>query len=82
MRQHTARTAFALLAVLAANANAKHPAGLDANGHLKPVAVAAAAFSYSLIEHGVQVRVGNVTKNVIFYGPSTVRVSMLSKMLR
>jgi alpha-D-xyloside xylohydrolase len=75
MGKHTALSVFALLAVLAGNAEATLPAGLDANGHLMPVAVTAAPFSYSLIEHGVQVRVGGVTKNVIFYGPATVRVN-------
>ncbi|HEX7984408.1 MAG TPA: TIM-barrel domain-containing protein, partial [Duganella sp.] len=80
MEKHTALSAFALLAVLAtsANAGANPPAGLDANGHLLPVAAPSAlpaAFSYSPIEHGVQVRVGGVTKNVIFYGPATVRVN-------
>jgi alpha-D-xyloside xylohydrolase len=75
MEKHTALSAFALLAVLAGSADAKLPAGLDANGHLVQVAVAAAPFSYSLIEHGVQVRVGGVTKNVVFYGPATVRVN-------
>jgi alpha-D-xyloside xylohydrolase len=75
MGKHTALPAFALLAVLAASADAKLPAGLDANGHLLQVAATAAPFSYSLIEHGVQVRVASVTKNVIFYGPTTVRVN-------
>ena len=80
MEKHTALSAFALLAVLAtsANADAGPPAGLDANGHLLPVAAPTAlpaAFSYSRIAHGVQVRVGGVTKNVIFYGPATVRVN-------
>ncbi len=75
MGNHTPLSAFALLAVLAGSADAKPPTGLDANGHLMQVAVAAAPFSYSLIEHGVQVRVGGMTKNVIFYGPATVRVN-------
>ncbi len=75
MEKHAALSTVALLAILAGSANAKLPAGLDANGHLKPVAAAAASFSYSLIEHGVQVRVGGVTKNVVFYGPATVRVN-------
>jgi len=52
MESHTVLSAFALLAALAGSAGAKAPAGLDANGHLMTVAVAAAPFSYSLIEHG------------------------------
>jgi alpha-D-xyloside xylohydrolase len=75
MQKPTALPALLLLAILAGSVHAKAPAGLDANGHLAPVAVASAPFSYALIEHGVQVRVGGVTKNVIFYGPATVRVN-------
>lgn len=75
MKKHTALSAFTLLAILAGGADAKAPAGLDTNGHLVPVAVNAAAFSYAPIEHGVQIRVGGMTKNVIFYGPATVRVN-------
>jgi alpha-D-xyloside xylohydrolase len=77
MQRPTALPAFALLAVLSGSAGATSLAGLDANGHLMPIAAApaAAAFSYTPIEHGVQVRVNGVTKNVIFYGPATVRVN-------
>ncbi|KQX01635.1 glycoside hydrolase [Massilia sp. Root418] len=75
MGNHTALPAFALLAVFAAVANAKPPAGLDPNGHLVQLAAPATPFSYSPIEHGVQVRVAGMTKNVIFYGPTTVRVN-------
>lgn len=76
MRIWSALPAFALLAVVAAaNAAATLPAGLDANGHLKPVVRKAASFSYAPIQNGVQVRMGEVTKNVIFYGPATVRVN-------
>ena len=75
MQKPTALPALLLLTLLAGSAHAKAPAGLDANGHLAPVAVANAPFSFALIEHGVQVRVGGVTKNVIFYGPATVRVN-------
>ena len=78
MNKHTTLPAVALLAVLAASAGAaaKAPAGLDANGHMMPVAASpSSAFSHSPIEHGVQIRVGGMTKNVIFYGPETVRVN-------
>jgi alpha-D-xyloside xylohydrolase len=66
---------LAVLALLSGRADARPPAGLDANGHLVQLAAPAASFSYAPIEHGVQVRVGGVTKNVIFYGPATVRVN-------
>ncbi|SEN07406.1 alpha-D-xyloside xylohydrolase [Duganella sp. CF517] len=78
MKRPIALSAFTLLAACAANAGADTPppAGLDAIGHLAPVAAApSASFSYSRIGHGVQVRVGGMVKNVIFYGPATVRVN-------
>ncbi len=69
-------SALALLAALAAHVEAKTPSGLDAHGHLAAVASpATAGFSFSRIEGGVQVHVGAVTKNVIFYGPKIVRVN-------
>ncbi len=66
---------MALVAALSGNVTAASPTGLDAHGHLLPVVAPAASFSYAQLEHGVQIRVGNVTKNVIFYGPMTVRVN-------
>ncbi|KQV82589.1 glycoside hydrolase [Massilia sp. Root351] len=80
MGKNTTLPALALVTALAsatAAAAPTPPAGLDANGHMAATAgtPSATPFGYSLIEHGVQVRVGNVTKNVIFYGPRTVRVN-------
>ncbi len=50
--------------------------GLDANGHLKAVTMPAGrAFAYARLDGGVQIRVAGVTKNLIFYGPATVRVN-------
>jgi alpha-D-xyloside xylohydrolase len=49
--------------------------GLDGNGHLKAVVQGDGAFAYARLVDGVQVRVGGVTKNLIFYGPATVRVN-------
>lgn len=50
--------------------------GLDKNGHLQAAPVAAQdGFAYVRLSDGVQFRVGGVTKNVIFYGPATVRVN-------
>src|SRR4051794_40144003 len=50
--------------------------GLDGNGHLKAVVPPGdSAFAYARLADGVQVRVGGVTKNLIFYGPATVRVN-------
>lgn len=78
MQFHRSLSAFALFTLFASSADAKLPSGLDANGHLAAIPLAApspSAFSYTRLEHGVQVRVGGVTKNVIFYGPTTVRVN-------
>lgn len=50
--------------------------GLDDRGHLQAVAPSADdAFTYVRLASGVQLRVGGITKNVIFYGPATVRVN-------
>ncbi len=50
--------------------------GVDAKGQLKPVITAAAkGFAFVRLDAGVQFRCGNVTKNVLFYGPGIVRVN-------
>ncbi|WP_242733714.1 alpha-glucosidase domain-containing protein [Xanthomonas translucens] len=50
--------------------------GLDARGHLRAVATGRGeSFAYMRLEQGVQVRIGQIAKNVIFYGPQTVRVN-------
>ncbi len=50
--------------------------GLDAVGQMQPVAAAApSGFAFVRLEHGVQYVAQGVTKNVIFYGPTTVRVN-------
>jgi alpha-D-xyloside xylohydrolase len=50
--------------------------GLDDKGHFQAVALPAGeAFAYARLVNGVQVRVGGIAKNVIFYGPQTVRVN-------
>jgi alpha-D-xyloside xylohydrolase len=50
--------------------------GLDKYGHLQSAPVAGHdGFAYVRLSDGVQFRVGGVTKNVIFYGPGTVRVN-------
>ncbi len=51
------------------------PTGLDGNGHLKAVETKTDGFSCTPLENGVQLRVGGIVKNVIFYGPTTVRVN-------
>ena len=54
----------------------RHPTGLDA--WARPPASplpAAAGVSWTRLEAGVQLQLGNLTRNVLFYGPQTVRVS-------
>jgi alpha-D-xyloside xylohydrolase len=51
------------------------PTGLDDNGHLMVIGAKTDGFSCTRLENGVQLRVGESVKNVIFYGPSTVRVN-------
>ena len=64
------------MAVLAGHAAAGAITGLDPHGHLRPVAASTSTpFSYSRLESGVQIHVGAVTKNIIFYGSKTVRVN-------
>jgi alpha-D-xyloside xylohydrolase len=78
MKKHAVVSTLALLIALAGSASAAAPTGLDANGHLVSVAPNAASssgFSSAPIAGGVQVHIGAVTKNIIFYGPKTVRVN-------
>jgi alpha-D-xyloside xylohydrolase len=50
--------------------------GLDERSHLCAVGRAATAgFGFVRLEQGVQIRVGDVVKNLIFYGPATLRVN-------
>ncbi len=52
------------------------PTGLDENGHLMAVESSVNnGFSAVQLESGVQLRIGDRVKNVIFYGPTTVRVN-------
>jgi alpha-D-xyloside xylohydrolase len=50
--------------------------GLDAAGQLKVVApLDANKLSFVRLQSGVQLRVNGITKNILFYGPTTVRVN-------
>ncbi len=68
---------FAGIALHAGILSAAAPTGLDKAGQLQPVSAAPAAqgFSCTKLASGVQIRVGGLVKNVLFYGPETVRVS-------
>jgi alpha-D-xyloside xylohydrolase len=49
--------------------------GLDQRGHLFAVTPPSAGFGYARLREGVQIRVGQIVKNLIFYGPTTLRVN-------
>lgn len=51
------------------------PSGLDDNGHLRAVEAVEDTVSFTRLENGVQFQMGEIVKNVIFYGPETVRVN-------
>ena len=52
------------------------PTGLDKNGHLKAEGTSGGkGFMVTRLENGIQLRVNGRVKNVIFYGPTTVRVN-------
>ncbi|MTW09980.1 DUF5110 domain-containing protein [Pseudoduganella eburnea] len=73
-----ASLALAIAWSVPAGAVERASSGLDKNGHLLALPFAAGAhdrFAYVRLQHGVQFRAGGVTKNVIFYGPDTVRVN-------
>ncbi|MEN6308401.1 MAG: hypothetical protein ABFD91_11660, partial [Anaerohalosphaeraceae bacterium] len=50
--------------------------GLDKSGHLQAIENSKDnGFFCAILENGVQLHVNGIVKNVIFYGPSTVRVN-------
>lgn len=66
----------AILFLVTSLAAGAAPTGLDKVGQLQPVASAAAdGFSYVRLKNGVQLRANGMTKNILFYGPITVRVN-------
>lgn len=76
MRTFLAQLALPSLLLVGSAAITAAATGLDANGQLQSVAPAEqSGFSFSRLENGVQLRVNGVTKNVLFYGPTTVRVN-------
>lgn len=55
---------------------AQEAAGLDARGHVAPADLpATGSFAFRKLADGVQLRVGDVLKTILFYGPDTVRVN-------
>ncbi|MFB0872168.1 TIM-barrel domain-containing protein [Sphingobium sp. sgz301303] len=64
------------LALDSAHAAPSDSTGLDARGHLQNVLPGPAnGFAFTRLAQGVQIRVGAVTKNLIFYGPEALRVN-------
>ncbi|HCE45175.1 MAG TPA: glycoside hydrolase [Lentisphaeria bacterium] len=64
------------MALLASSFEARSESGLGDFGQLKPVVTPGkTGFAYKEIEGGIQLRVGGMYRNVIFYGERTVRVN-------
>jgi alpha-D-xyloside xylohydrolase len=73
MKQFLINSILVLSSTLAIQAA---PTGLDQVGQMRPLVKAAAdGFSFVRLENGVQLRANGVTKNILFYGPTTVRVN-------
>jgi alpha-D-xyloside xylohydrolase len=74
-------TAAALIlqcqAIAAADTHSAPPSasGLDANGHLLSLLPASGPFVFARLRDGVQFRANGIVKNIVFYGPATVRVN-------
>ncbi len=75
-RKFTQRSALTLAGLLACGATLHSATGLDSLGQLQTVAPAPAdTFAFVRLDHGVQLRVAGLTKNVLFYGSGIVRVN-------
>ncbi len=72
------KTTILLLSLIGTGLQAA-PTGLNAVGQLLVAPSlaheASSEFSYARLEHGVQFRVGDTVKNVLFHGPEIVRVN-------
>jgi hypothetical protein len=70
-----------MLAVIAISSAgpAMTPSGLDANGNLQhaPKSETIAGLQVARLKDGVQIRIGEATKNIIFYGSEAVRVNTI-----
>lgn len=74
LRRALAAVALAGAATLAF---AAPPSGLDAHGQTlrQPLPSAAQGFAWTRLDAGVQLQLGALTRNVLFYGPGLVRVT-------
>jgi alpha-D-xyloside xylohydrolase len=79
MLEATLRRALAALAFAGAAtlAFAAPPSGLDAHGQTlrQPLPAAAQGLAWTRLAAGVQLQLGTLTRNVLFYGPGLVRVT-------
>ena len=76
IRPLTTRSVYLLAGLLAGSPLLPAASGLDPAGHLQAVVNAPAeGFTFTRVDHGVQLRVAGVTKNILFYGPGIVRVN-------
>ncbi|HWA87095.1 MAG TPA: TIM-barrel domain-containing protein [Opitutus sp.] len=70
------RHSLGLVVLLCSGVLLHAASGLNPAGQLQAVVPAAAdGFTFVHLDNGVQFRVGEITKNVLFYGPETVRVN-------
>ena len=67
--------ALFLTALACGHAAFSEPAGVDDRGQLVVIDNRPADFHLERLQSGVQVRVRNVVKNILFYGPDIVRVN-------
>ncbi|MEO7933716.1 MAG: TIM-barrel domain-containing protein [Chthoniobacterales bacterium] len=64
------------LFIHAVGALAQVPTGINDAGQLVEIAsVETPGFTFAKLQSGVQIRVGGLTKNILFYGPGIVRVN-------
>ena len=70
------KPAFLCACLLGVSSVLRAATGLDTAGQLQAVVAAGGPdFAFARLDNGVQLRAGGVVKNVIFYGPGTVRVN-------
>jgi len=68
--------AFTILLAAMSLSSVYAATGLDAQGQLKVVVQPeATGFAFTQLDDGLQIRIHDIVKNIVFYGPDTVRVN-------
>src|SRR4051812_6766648 len=75
LRKLSACALFFLAIIGSGQAAPVPPTGLDQRGQLVVVDDITSDFSFVRLQSGVQIRVQDVVKNILFYGPDIVRVN-------